>query len=357
MSQRLEDLRVRIAAVDREIGRLAAERFALAREIGVVKREEGLPVRSFSAEAEVLGRFRALAGELGLEEHFAERLALHLIGTSVRLQEESIGGQTERAQRILIVGGAGKMGRWLAGFFAGQGHFVTILDPAGPVEGFPSAIDLPRGVGGAETVLVATPLSLGRQVLADVFSLRPAGLVVDIFSLKSHVLDLLREAAGTGLKVASLHPLFGPEVRTLSGRVLAVCDCGNPAAADEAEALFSDTALSLARLSVESHDEYMQYVLGLSHVVAILFFTTLRESGRPFDELANMASTTFHKHSRTAAEVARENPYLYYEIQKLNRHSEGLFERIRRCLEKIEAATRAGDPRAFLDLRIRNEIT
>ncbi len=350
MTQRLDQLRAKIAHLDGQILRLVADRLALAREVGAAKRAAGLPVRSFSAEAEVLERFHGLGAAFGLEPRLAERIAHQLIGAAVQVQEETSAVGSEPARRILIVGGAGKMGRWLARFLAGQGHRVATHDPAGPVQGLVSAPDLDSGVREAEVVLLATPLSTGREVLGQVLASEPSGLVADIFSLKSHVLDHVRAAAARGLKVASLHPLFGPDVRTLAGRVLAVCDCGHPAAADEAGALFRDTALTVTRLRVEEHDAYMQYVLGLSHLVAILFFTTLERSGRDFGDLATMASTTFYKEARTAAEVARENPRLYYEIQSLNQHSAELFALVRQSLEAIERAALEGRPDAFIDL-------
>ncbi len=209
------------------------------------------------------------------------------------------------------------------------------------------------GVAAADVVLVATPLSPGVEVLRRVLEARPRALVADVFSLKSHVIEQLRAGAADGLRVASLHPLFGPEVTTLAGRVIAVLDCGNARAADDAAALFADTALTITRLPVEAHDACMQYVLGLSHLVSILFFTTLVRGGRPFDELAAVASTTFYKQARTAAEVARENPLLYHEIQRLNRHSARLFQLVRRSLDAIEAAALDGRPDAFTDLLAR----
>lgn len=350
MTERLEELRGKIAAVDAGIVRLVAERLALVSEVGDAKREAGLPVRSFSAEQEVLSRFHALAGQLGVDEGLAERIAHQLIGAAVRQQEEAQATKSERALRILIVGGAGKMGRWLGRFFAGQGHVVTTLDPYGPVPGFAHASNLPEAVRQAELVLVATSLAPGKDVLRDVLALAPAALVADIFSLKSHVLEELTAAAQRDLRVASLHPLFGPDVQTLGGRVMAVCDCGNAAAADEAAALFRDTALTLTRIKVEQHDDFMRYVLGLSHLTAILFATTLARSGRGFAELAAMASTTFYKEARTAAEVARENPYLYFEIQNLNRHSPELFALVKESLEAIEAAALAEGPGGFVAL-------
>lgn len=350
MSQRLQELRTRIAAIDAEILRLAADRLKIVQQVGVVKREEGLAVRSFAAEAEVLERFRRVAGEYGLDEHFAEKLALQLIGVSVRLQEEESGERAVQAKRILIVGGAGKMGRWLARFFATQGHHVATFDVKGAVAEFDTAAELVPAVQQAEIVIIATPLVEGKLMLQEILSHRPSALIVDIFSLKSHVLDLLRPAAASGLRVASVHPLFGPNVRTLSGRVIVVCDCGNVSAAAEAEALFAETALTITRLPVGEHDEYMQYVLGLSHLASILFFTTLNESGRGFNDLVRTASTTFYKQARAAAEVARENPYLYYEIQHLNRHSAELFDILAQSLAKLQAAVLSDDPAAFVAL-------
>jgi len=348
MAKDLTDLRARIAALDTEIVRLAAERFALVREVGETKRVQGLPVRSFTAEADVIARYRASAKDRGLPEGFAERLALQIIAGAVQLQEESLPGSRPAAsRRITIVGGAGKMGRWLAGYFAGQGHEVAIQDPAGEVEGFPSQSNLEEAVRDAEIVVLATPLGSGRAVLQKVLALETKGVVADIFSLKSHVMDLLRNAAAQGRPVTSLHPLYGPDVRTLSGRTLAVCDCGHAGATEEATALFQDTALTITLIPVERHDEIMQYVLGLSHLVSILFFTTLTESGVPFATLEPMASTTFHKQMRAAASVANESPQLYYEIQKLNRHSAELFERVRDSLAQIEQAVRANGSAPF----------
>ena len=348
MPQDLAELRARIGALDTEIVRLAAERFALVREVGETKRAQGLPVRSFAAEAEVIARYRAAARQEGVPEGLAERLALQLIAGSVQLQEESLpAAPAALARRITILGGAGKMGRWLADYFAGQGHEVAISDPAGAVEGMRSVTDLGAAAREADILVLATPLGTGREVLERVLALEPKGIVADIFSLKSHVVDLLRGAASRGLRVTSLHPLYGPGVTTLSGRTLAVCDCGHAEAADEAASLFHDTALTITRLPVERHDEIMQYVLGLSHLVSILFFTTLVESGVAFETLESMASTTFHKQTRAAASVAGESPQLYYEIQKLNRHSAELYEKVRASLDLVEAAAHAGNAAAF----------
>ena len=356
MTDRLAELRAAIAGVDEDLLRLVARRLALSREVGAAKRAAGQPVRSFATEAEVLARYRDGAAAHGLDPQLAERLAHHLIGATVRLQEEALPAGSAAAQRLLILGGAGKMGRWLAQYFLAKGHRVASFDPAGEVPGCVREPSLAAGLAGADVVIVATPLVPDAQPLRDVLAARPPALVADIFSMKSHVIEDLRGAAAGGLRVASLHPLFGPDVRTLAGRVMVVLDCGNAAAADESAALFRDTALTITRLPVEAHDAYMQYVLGLSHLVSILFFSTLARCGRSFDELATVASTTFYKQARIAAEVARENDRLYYEIQRLNRHSPRLFDLMRKTLDAIASAARADGPDAFVDLIARGRV-
>jgi chorismate mutase/prephenate dehydrogenase len=357
MDARLDALRARIAAVDQELVHLAAERLTLAAKVGQAKLAQGLPIRNYETEAEVLARYRRYAEGEGVEPEFARRLATLLIGEAVRRQEdgrtpegEAIARATPAdSQRILVVGGGGKMGRWLARFFRGQGHSVTTRDPAGPVEGFPH-VEPAAGVADFEVIVLAMPLSQGPEVLRGVLAQEPRGLVVDISSLKSHLLADLRAGAARGLRVASLHPLFGPEVRTLAGRIVAVCDCGHPGAAADAARLFGGTSLTVTRIPVERHDEYMQYGLGLSHLVSILFFTTLIRAGASFDDLATMASTTFHKQVRTAAEVASENAEMYAEIQRLNRHSAELYGVVRESLAALEAAVLAPEPDRFLEL-------
>jgi chorismate mutase/prephenate dehydrogenase len=347
VTARLDELRARIAEVDASLVNLVATRLALARDVGDAKRAAGLPVRNYATESEVLARFHALAAQAGLDDRLAERFSQLLIGEAVRTQESDMVPGSSPGRRILIVGGAGKIGRWLADFFASQGHGVTTLDPAGSVPGFPAATDLSTAVRDADAVIVTTPLAVGHDVLGRILALEPRALVADAFSLKSHVLDLLEAAGRRGQRVASIHPLFGPGARTLSGRVMAVCDCGNRDATADAAALFTDTALTITRIPVALHDELMQYVLGLSHLVAILFFTTLARSGRSYADLSQVASTTYLKEARTAAEVARESPGLYYEIQRLNRHSGELFALVRSCLAEIERAALADDGTAF----------
>ena len=68
----LEALRGRIRDLDRELVRLAAERVAVARQVGEAKRHANLPIVDYGQERVVLERARETAEGAGLDGRVAE---------------------------------------------------------------------------------------------------------------------------------------------------------------------------------------------------------------------------------------------------------------------------------------------
>ena len=82
-----------------------------------------------------------------------------------------------------------------------------------------------------DVIVVATPLGITAAILEQLARARPPGLVFDIGSLKSPLragLEALRQA---GVRVTSVHPMFGPDTELLSGRHVIFVDVGRPDAA------------------------------------------------------------------------------------------------------------------------------
>ena len=65
-SARLAELRKRIDAVDETILRLVAERAELVKDVQILKRANGLPVRNYGREEEIFERVRRIAFQRGL---------------------------------------------------------------------------------------------------------------------------------------------------------------------------------------------------------------------------------------------------------------------------------------------------
>jgi chorismate mutase/prephenate dehydrogenase len=351
VTDELDLLRKRVAEIDEDIAAFVAKRLQAVAEIGRLKGEQRIPVRDERVEAQVVQRLETAGRRHGLSDIFARDLARALIEESVRVQDASVRPPPDDAgRRILIVGGAGRMGSWLARYFRGQSERVVINDIAGPLDGFLFAPDLAPAVRDADVIVVATSMSAAVGVLRSVTARRPAGLVFDICSLKAPVREALLDAARAGLRVASVHPMFGPTVASLAGRNILFCDCGNREALEAATDLFRGTGANLAEVPLDRHDALIARVLGLSHAANIAFFHALARGGVAMADLRDASSTTFSRQVATAREVANENPDLYLEIQALNPHTREVVRDLEAALAELRAVVARGDVEAFRSL-------
>ena len=241
------------------------------------------------------------------------------------------------------------MGRWFAEFFASQGFATAVADKA--VDDAPGQFTNWTDAGmDYDVIVVAAPLAVSGRILAQLAVLKPKGLIFDIGSLKSPLVDGLKELKSAGCRVSSLHPMFGPDTRLLSGRHLIFCDVGDAEATAAAKELFAATMVEQLDMGLEDHDRLIAYVLGLSHALNIAFFTALAESGEAAPKLAQMSSTTFDSQLLVSAAVAQDNPHLYFEIQNLNKFGLGPLDALCEAASRIRETVAGGDEEAFVEL-------
>ena len=128
----LDDLRRRLNDVDRRLLALVAERKSISGEVARVKRVTGRPTRDYEREREVILGVRSAAVELGVSPALAEDLLRLLIRSSLTTQERaSVAAHgAGSGRRVLVIGGAGLMGRWFVEFLSSQGFAVEVADPA-----------------------------------------------------------------------------------------------------------------------------------------------------------------------------------------------------------------------------------
>jgi len=345
----LDELRDALGEIDRRILELSAERQRLAMEIGRRKRDAGMPTRDYRQEREVVGRARAAAERHGFPPDAAEELMVLLIRSSLTIQERDRVTAHGRGsgRRVLVIGGAGNMGRWFVRFLGSQGYEIEIADPAGGLGDVPHHDDWRATPLDHDLIVVAAPISTTREILFELAERRPPGLVFDVSSLKSPLREALKACAEAGLRVTSLHPMFGPDTELLSARHVVFVDLGVPEATAAARDLFASTMAVTVEMDLESHDRLIAYVLGLSHAVNIAFFTALAESGEAAPKLAELSSTTFDAQLEVAGRVAAENPALYYEIQTLNDYGTESLAALLLAVERLRSVVRAEDREEF----------
>jgi chorismate mutase/prephenate dehydrogenase len=352
----LEELRTRLSRVDRQLVELMAERQALSREVAASKLATGSPTRDFRREREVLMNARASASELGVPPAVAEQVLSLLISSSLATQEKArVSAQgTGSGKRALVIGGRGKMGNWFADFLASQGYAVELADPAGAAPGgYPCRPRWEDGPLDHDLVVVATPLGATAQVLLALAGRQPPGLVFDLGSIKTPLRHGLAALAKAGVRVASIHPMFGPDTELLSGRHVLFIDLGDARALNEAQELFASTMAERPVMSLDEHDRLIAYVLGLSHALNIAFFTALAESGEGAPRLAKLSSSTFDAQLDVASRVALDSPALYFEIQALNDYGTESLSALLFAVERLRATVRSHDEAGFTSMMLR----
>lgn len=351
MPETLDELRSRLNELDRELIDRVAERQEVTRKIGLRKSEQGLPTRDFLRERQVVEHVRETADRLGLSQDVIETLFRHLIQASLESQEaDRIAGTGRDGNPVLVIGGAGKMGSWFARFLASQGYCVEIADTGAEESEFRRRDDWHEHVESYEIIVVATPINATNGILRELETLEPPGLVFDVSSLKGPLRGSLLGLSDAGLKITSLHPMFGPDTTLLSDRHVIFVDVGNREATEQAKTIFEPTMAKLVEMSLEDHDRMIAYVLGLSHALNIAFFTALRESGEAAERLATMSSTTFDAQLKVARKVSSENPELYFEIQSLNDYRIGPLNALQDALSRVQRLIETNNEDGFAKL-------
>lgn len=345
MRESIDDIRKRIEKIDYEILRMMASRTAAAVEMGQRKAGEGLPLRAPAVEEKVISRYVDRAKEFGMSAESASQIAMLLIRESIEQQ-----GRIPRPsmiKRILIVGGNGKMGMWLARFFASRGHKIKICDLAENPQ-FPVEHDLVTGASESDVIIIATPISVTDSIIEKLINIQPKALIFDIASIKSPFIGTIKKASENGLRFCSIHPMFGPDANGIIDRNVIVCDCGSRDAVKEVEVLIDGS--NITELTIEEHDHIMAYMLGLSHAVSIAFFKTLCHSDIDYSILRSASSTTFKRQAEIAKDVAVENGSLYYEIQHLNPFNQEALAHLESAVKELRLAGLDDNSKAFIDL-------
>ncbi|HYV20102.1 MAG TPA: prephenate dehydrogenase/arogenate dehydrogenase family protein [Verrucomicrobiae bacterium] len=336
----LRALRERVRALDADLVARIAERIALGRQIGALKHRQGLGAADYVQEAIVLERARDAAAASAVDPALAEEILARLIRASLTAQEEDrlkLTGLGE-GRTAVVAGGAGRMGRWVRRFLTAQGYAALPLDPAA----IASELNAARtALSTADLVVCAAPPAAIASLYRGFAASPPQGVVVDIASIKTPLLEPIAALRAAGGKVASIHPMFGPAALLLRDADVVVCDTGDAEATAAVERLFAPTTARLVRVPLADHDRVMADLLSLAHATAIAFALALPESAHP------VRSTTFQALERLAATVVRESPEVYYEIQASNPHSAAALTRLREAIDRIVAAAGAPDAGAF----------
>lgn len=355
-SSDLHSLRDQIADVDRALLDLLRRRMELAAEIGHVKAAASLPIEVRDVEHRVLPRAREFAATCGISETVLEEVFTAIIRGSVERQYRvGIELRGRRGARMLLLGGAGGMGGWFRAFLELAGHTVDLADPVlaelpSQPGHFASLAEVPD-LDAYAAVWISVPLGRTPEVVAEVVARRPRCPVIEIASIKDPLTPVLAEARQAGARVLALHPMFGPSKSLYEPLTFVLAhQRGEAAEREEIEPLVSHPYTRLVAVPFPHHDRLMGWLLGLSHLVNLLFGAAITRSGVSAAELHACASTTFLRQAATAGRVLAEDPDLYLDIQRLNPYRSQVYDATRQALADLETLVETADRTGFRDM-------
>jgi len=250
---------------------------------------------------------------------------------------------------VTIIGGVGRMGRWLAHYFSSRGHEVTVsdlnLDKAkalAETTGVKVAKSNVEAVKEADLIVVSTPIQVTPKVINEIAShIRKGAVVIEICSLKSSVVETMAKIAELDVRPLSIHPLFGPGAQKLAGKKIAVIPIVDSRAETKlTKELFPGAEIIIA--GAEEHDRAMGLALSLTHFINIVFASIVSEED--IEILKRLGGTTFtlqYTHQYLDKFISRASTIKAWITEKDKKKFTAFCNRVLSSLSKDADFTRA----------------
>ncbi len=246
-----------------------------------------------------------------------------------------------RADRsITIVGGGGAMGRLFSTLFRAAGHRVESLE-AGD-----AAFAIER-TANAALVLLAVPIERTCDLIAALPELPSDCVLADITSIKRAPLSAML-AAHPG-PVVGLHPMFGPDVRSLAGQLVVVCHGRDPARYQWLLDLISGWGARLGEETAERHDQAMQVIQAMRHFTSIAYGLFLQREQADLHQLLRLSSPIYRLELGMVGRLFAQDPALYADIMLQAEDLPELIESYRDALDELLGLLREGRREALIE--------
>jgi chorismate mutase / prephenate dehydrogenase len=304
---KLEGLRQQIDSVDRQLVDLLAQRQRVIQQVAEVKQSYGLPTLHPAREENLISARRTQAAGAGLDPDYVEDLFRTMLRHSRVGQLHTLGRRGVRpGAKILIVGGAGNMGRFLSRWFTQADYEVRVLERGGWAQA-------PALAAGVDLCLLAVPIDVTPAVAKQIAPCLPRGCVLaDICSLKTAPLAAMLE--GYDGPVVGLHPLFGPATTTMDKQIVAVSPGRGMEACEWLLEQLTVWGNVLVETPAEEHDEIMGIVQALRHFATFAFGQFLHSRGVPISRTLELSSPIYRLELAMVGRLFAQDPALYAEI-------------------------------------------
>jgi prephenate dehydrogenase len=214
------------------------------------------------------------------------------------------------------------------------------LERLGPVLGHdparPDSTPLAEAAAQPVVILAVPVARLAEAARAIAPHLRPGALVIEVCSIKTHPLAVLRGILPAEVELLGTHPLFGPQSGRdgIAGLRMVLCP-GTPGdrpspRARLAARMLRRLGLAVVSMTPEEHDRQMAWVQGLTHLVARLVsgleMPALPHTTASFDHLLQATAMVSQDSEALFRTITEDNPFVAEVKAQLLEKATALFE-------------------------------
>ncbi len=279
--------------IDREIINLLSKRIEILNN-------SNLPVQADSEET------AKLLASSGVPEFVWKSLTLSCAAAIASSHSSS----PVKPRKVTVIGGYGKLGRFFSQQLSTAGHDVSILEHT-------DWGDAPRLLGEAELVLVCVPIERTLSVIQQAAPyLKADTALADITSIKIPIVqELLKHHGGP---VLSLHPMFGPGVKSFLSQNVVVCPGRQEQAFQWILDLIESSGGKLIACTPEEHDRMMVAIQAIRHFTTFSLGVFLAEEGIDISRSLDFSSPLYRLEIDIVSRLFAQDPGLFVEIAIAN---------------------------------------
>jgi chorismate mutase/prephenate dehydrogenase len=336
----LEPLRREIDAIDEQIVHLLAERHQKVKHVIAFKQAHHLPVYHPAREENLISKRREQAQLAGLDPDHVEELYRSILRQSRVKQTVHVARTGVRpGARVLLVGGAGKMGSYFRHWFGESGYQVRILE----VNDWPKVKELCADI---DLALICVPIHLTVEVVQQLGPCLPAACVLaDITSIKKQPMEaMLGSHPGP---VVGLHPLFGPTTSSMDKQVVVAAPGRNPEGCEWVTDQFIAWGNIVLAMEAVEHDEIMSIVQGARHFATFAFGRFLRRRQVDLARTLEFSSPIYRLELGMVGRFFAQDPALYANIIFASPERRAVLKDFLACVNENSSLLETGDTSKF----------
>lgn len=340
----LENVRSKIDAIDKEIISLLKRRQDLVIKAASCKKALGVSAYSHEREAFVIDNCEKLAREYDLPKGLLSDIMKRVLRESYKLCSNTDFNYPHCLKTdgdVVIVGGNGGMGRIFSDYFEKSGYKVFSFGH----RGWDKA---PEYLKNAKIVIVSVPIDITIDIIKQLSPmLREDQILCDFTSVKAPIVEaMMKYHKGP---VLGLHPMFGPDVKSLVKQVVVTVPERDEKASEFLVEQLRIWGANICRCSAKEHDRAMSIIQALRHFSTYGYGNFLSEIAPNLDKLKDLSSPIYRLELMMVGRLFAQDPRLYADIIMSSKQNYELIENFVNSLQEQLKVIKEADVDIFTE--------